>query len=162
MIPNIRPQLYMLVGLPATGKSSWSASWPAMMHLPFSVISSDKVVEYLAKSYNLTYNQVFNAIDYNQIENIIFALAQECIKRGDNIIWDQTNLTPRSRIGKLSLFSEVDYFKTAVIFHTPEHHDKWLNRPGKIIPEDVIENMKKTYLPPSLSEGFDNILEWNQ
>jgi predicted kinase len=52
------------------------------------------------------------------------------------------------------------YTKIAVVFETPRKdiHDKFLNRPGKKIPSEVIQNMISNFVYPSVSEGFDKII----
>lgn len=149
------PVLYMLIGVPASGKSTWVKQ----NRRGAVVASSDDYIEKQAERLGSTYNDVFN--DYVKDAN---RHAQETAKRAfaDNmdVIWDQTNLTKNSRKSKLAM-APKGYEKIAVYFPTPapEIHKKRLaGRPGKQIPDFVLNSMTKTLEPPSKDEGFDDII----
>ena len=66
---------------------------------------------------------------------------QEAVRNGKDIVWDQTNLNPRSRRNKLRMLK--GYTKNAVVFKIPSENiltERLANRPGKIIPENVINH----------------------
>ena len=76
-----------------------------------------------------------------------------------DIVWDQTNLTKKSRKQKLSLLPNT-YTKIGCVFEIHDYEELSRRRElrkEKIIPLDAIENMKKTFEVPSLEEGFDEI-----
>ena len=148
------PKLYMLIGVPASGKSTWREQ-----HAGDAVIvSTDDILEQTAVARGTTYNEVFK-------ENIKFAtqLADErargAFSAGKDVIWDQTNLTPKSRKAKLALVPD-NYEKIAVVFVTPEDAE-WQrrldSRPGKSIPQNILMGMKSTMAWPDPEEGFDLI-----
>lgn len=149
------PTFYMLVGVPASGKSTWVSQ----NRRGAVVASSDDYIEKQAEKLGSTYSDVFN--DYVKDAN---RYAQDTAKQafadGLDVIWDQTNLTRNSRKGKLSMVPK-GYKKIAVYFPTPpsEIHKKRLaSRPGKNIPDFVINSMIKTMDPPSKDEGFDEVV----
>jgi tRNA uridine 5-carbamoylmethylation protein Kti12 len=79
------------------------------------------------------------------------------------VIWDQTNLTVKSRRRKLSMFDSSRWTKFAVSFvPSKEEWQRRLNKrkeeTGKTIPEYVLDEMSKSYEPPMVAEGFDQIL----
>ena len=148
------PKLYMLIGVPASGKSTWRAQ-----HAGDAVIvSTDDILDQTAAARGTTYNDVFK-------DNIKFATqladqrAKDAFAAGKDVIWDQTNLTPKSRKPKLALVPD-SYEKIAVLFLTPEDAE-WQrrldSRPGKSIPQNILMGMKSSMVFPDPSEGFDRI-----
>lgn len=148
------PKLYMLIGVPASGKSTWREQYTG----DAAVISTDDILEQTAVASGRTYNEVFK-------ENIKFATeianarAKHAFATGENVIWDQTNLTPKSRKGKLALVPE-EYERIAVVFLTPEDAEwqRRLDRPGKSIPQNILMGMRDSMEFPGPEEGFDRIL----
>jgi tRNA uridine 5-carbamoylmethylation protein Kti12 len=162
----------MLVGLPGTGKSTWTDRFKrkhiselneqsfktnTQFQYNLSVISTDDIVQTIADQHRLTYNQMFDNITYSFAEKISHKLAKYAFDRNDIVIWDQTNLTLMSRAKKLVLVPS-HYKKICIVFRIPDDHiDRLQSRVGKIIPEDVMMNMIKSYQQPTLTEGFDDI-----
>ena len=78
----------------------------------------------------------------------------------NDIIWDQTSTTVKSRTRKFSMLP--DYYHIAIVFPTPEHKElmrrlesRWES--GKIIPEHVIASMIASWEEPTEEEGFKEI-----
>jgi predicted kinase len=84
---------------------------------------------------------------------------RQAIEDGKSIIWDQTNLTKKQRREKLKHIPDT-YKKTAVYFIVDLKTALQRNtqRPGKVIPPEVLERMIKEYELPVLEEGFDEII----
>ena len=149
------PTLYMLVGVPASGKSIW-----AKTNRNNAVIaSSDDFIEKQAEKMGATYSDVFD--DYIKMANQhAFNSAKTAFENDQDVIWDQTNLTKNGRKQKLRMVPN-HYKKIAVFFPTP-HQDllkkRLSNRPGKNIPDYVMNSMIKTLEKPSKDEGFDDII----
>ena len=149
------PKCYQLVGVPASGKSSWvnNQDWAK----DCVVVSTDHFVEIYAKQVGKTYSEVFNdfmptAVDMMAKEVII---AREL---GKDIIWDQTSTTVKSRARKFNMLP--DYEHIAVVFRCPDVDDltrRLLSRPGKLIPVDVLHDMIKNFEVPTEEEGFKEI-----
>jgi len=81
-----------------------------------------------------------------------------CQANNKDVIWDQTNLTAKSRAAKLKMLP--DYYKIAVVFKTPdaeEHARRLASRPGKSIPEGVLRSMAANLELPTEAEGFQEI-----
>lgn len=145
----------MLVGIPGSGKSTWvsTQSWSKnCVHL-----SSDKFIEEYAKLVNKTYNEVFD----EYVKTATHRLTKHAITTnvaGSDAIWDQTNLTVKSRASKLKLFP--CYKKIAVVFATPDSHElarRLASRPGKSISDAIIASMTSIFQMPTTEEGFDEI-----
>jgi predicted kinase len=152
---NIVPVLYVLIGLPASGKSTWVSQqfWTDEC----AYISTDHYVDRFAARTGHSYNQVFEAVMPRAIRLMMRAV-RRAQDRGLDIIWDQTNLTRASRARKFRILPE--YRAVAVVFAAPEpeeHARRLAGRPGKRIPDTVLATMIKSYEAPDESEGFEEI-----
>jgi len=152
---NIVPVLYVLIGVPAAGKSTWvrQQTWTGSC----AVISTDHYVDRFASRTGQTYNQVFRKVMPRAIRLMMRAV-RRAQAQGQDIIWDQTNLTQASRARKFRILPE--YRAVAVVFAEPaaeEHARRLASRPGKCIPNTVLASMIQSYEPPDESEGFDEI-----
>lgn len=152
---NNNPNLYILIGLPGVGKTTWvnSQFWKN----DCVILSSDNLIEEYAKQNNKTYDEVFDEyinIAIKQINN------DAIIARNNNknVIWDQTNLTIKSRRKRMELFPNYNHI--FVIFGTPEieEHNRRLNsRIGKTISEDLLFKMKNSFEYPTWNENCNQI-----
>lgn len=149
------PKLYILIGVPASGKSTWVANQEWAKNCVY--ISTDKIVEEYAHRRQATYSDVFR--DY--MPTAVNLMTEEVIKAREekkDIIWDQTSTTVYSRLKKFRMLPE--YYTIAVVFQTPnrEELDRRLsNRPGKIIPKEVVDKMIEDFQHPTEEEGFKEI-----
>lgn len=151
-----QPTLYVLVGLPASGKSTWAQQ---QKFTNCVYINTDKHVQNYANEVGKTYSEVFTDYMPQAIE-LMMNEVHEAVDAGKDIIWDQTSTTRASRVRKFTHTQQ--YKKVAVIFRTPEpvEHKRRLNsRPGKVIPLDVLATMSEQWEEPTIQEGFDEI--WN-
>lgn len=152
-----KPTCYMLVGLPAAGKSTWIATQPFDWNRTV-VASTDNYIERAASAQGKTYSDVFKT-EFAAATSNMNATVADAIKNNFDIVWDQTNTTPDSRKKKLKVLPN-NYRKVAVIFNPPpkeEHERRLASRPGKIIPADAVERMASQYVMPTRAEGFDEI-----
>lgn len=150
-------KLYVLVGVPASGKSTWVHNQNWVDECVY--VSTDEFVEAYAKECGLTYSEVFDeymprAIEL-MIERVLWAKAL-----GKDIIWDQTSTTIKTRTKKLRMLP--DYYAIAVVFKIPQSAElqrRLTSRPGKIIPQDVVDSMCLQLInePPTIEEGFKEI-----
>jgi predicted kinase len=149
------PKVYMLIGVPGVGKSTWIKNQDWTAGVP--VISSDRFIDEHAERVGKTYNEVFE--EYAPIAmRLMDNQARVCHANQVDCIWDQTNTSAKSRKNKLKLLPE--YTAIAVVFRTPEkeEHDRRLaSRPGKHIPENVMRSMIKNFDEPTEDEGFEEI-----
>lgn len=85
---------------------------------------------------------------------------RKAVLNRQNIYWDQTNLTAKTRASKLALVP-LTYEKTAVFFPTPNDEElkqRLAGRPGKTIPANVVLGMKSQLEIPTETEGFDRVV----
>ena len=149
------PKCYQLIGVPASGKSTWVAEqdWA----LTCSCISTDKWVEIYAKEVGQPYAEVFK--DF--MPTAVALMAKEVIaarELGRDIIWDQTSTTIASRARKFNMLP--DYEHIAIVFRTPPRDEldvRLSGRPGKHIPKNVIDDMIAGWEDPTEEEGFKEI-----
>ena len=155
-MPNItKPTLYMLIGVPGSGKSTWVSG--QLWACECVYISTDKYVEEIARDLKHTYSEVFQSVMPQCVEKMVDDVINA---REDNkdIIWDQTSTTIASRAKKFYMLPE--YYKIAVVFRTPARDEldvRLCGRLGKHIPKNVIDSMIDNWEEPTLEEGFDEI-----
>ena len=152
----LRPYCWILLGLPASGKSTWRnemfRNYPDVV-----ILSTDDIIEKYALANNKTYNEIFkDYIDTATTE--MFQQFKKAIKEKKNIVIDRTNLTVKSRAKFLSQLPK-EYVPVAIVFEC--HPDilvkRLVARPGKSIPDHVMEDMKSRLEMPSSRESFDSI-----
>ena len=146
------PIVYMLIGVPGSGKSTWAKD----TDLP--VASSDDWVEELSRRQGLTYTEGFRANIEAATEHMYRAV-QGLVEAEQDFIWDQTNLSSFARMQKLSKIPD-SYRTIAIYFPTPEREElerRLAQRTDKQIPMDVIDSMMKNIEAPTLDE-FDAII----
>jgi predicted kinase len=147
-------KLYMLIGVPGSGKSTWIAGqdWTRDCVL----VSTDKLIDIEAGRQGKTYNEVFSSY-IDTATKLMNDDVREAVAEGKDIIWDQTNTSRKSRKAKLAMVP--GYYKIAVVFATPEK-EEWQrrinSRPGKMIPEGVLKAMAQGLQIPEEGE-FDEI-----
>jgi len=150
------PKLYVLVGVPGAGKTTWIG------HQDFNwdnteLVSTDRFVEQYADVNKKTYNEVFEAYMPTAVK-LMAAQVVAARAAGKDIVWDQTSTTVKSRAKKFNMLPE--YEAIAVVFKTPELKELNLrlkSRPGKNIPSHVMVQMIRGFEMPTLSEGFSEI-----
>ena len=149
------PKVYVLVGVPGSGKSTWASNQDWAKDCAY--VSTDGYVERFAQRLGLTYNDVFETVMPRAIRLMTRAVIKARAE-GKDIIWDQTSTTVKSRKNKFRMLP--DYDAIAVVFRTPDSAEwerRLSSRPGKSIPKFVLENMVKNWQEPTEEEGFDEI-----
>lgn len=146
---------YQLIGLPASGKSTWVANqdWAK----DCVVVSTDEFVETHAQEVASTYSEVFK--DYMPTAVKLMAdKVVEAREAGKDIIWDQTSTTVKSRARKFRMLP--DYEHIAVVLKTLNRDEldvRLSGRPGKHIPKSVVDSMIADFEMPNEEEGFKEI-----
>lgn len=149
------PTVYVLVGVPGAGKSTWIRNQDWIKDC--AVVSTDNHVEQEAERQGRTYNEVFK--DY--MPTAVKLMADDVVQAreaGQDIVWDQTSTTVASRRKKFAMLP--NYHAVAVVFPTPEPAElerRLAGRPGKNIPWNVMQGMISGLTLPTLEEGFDEI-----
>jgi tRNA uridine 5-carbamoylmethylation protein Kti12 len=162
-----QPICVVMVGLPGMGKSTFIANtWKGTSAF---IYSTDKFIEEAAAVFGKTYDEMFEDNIKGATESMS-ALLVEAIKNRQDIIWDQTNLGVGKRRKIINRMKEAGYQVCCACIIPPE--EGWFDdlkvwkrrlesRPGKTIPNEVISNMMKSFVVPTLDEGFDMIMFHN-
>ena len=144
-----KPVFLMLVGLPASGKSTLSSELIEDRD-DIVYVSSDSIRKELFGSED---NQDNNQIVFEEMTK----RTKEGLKNGKNVLYDATNLNKKRRKGLLQQLPK-ETVKNVVYMATGYHNIKIQNtQRERVVPEDVIERMYKTLQLPVYSEGWDNI-----
>ena len=141
-------KFYMMIGLPASGKSTIakqiSESEGAM------IVSSDEIRKEMGDENDQTNNEKV----FKEAEKRL----KEYLSQGKDVIFDATNINYKRRRDWLNRFNKFDIEKIAVLVATTyeeclERNDKRKRR----VPEGVIERMYFNFYVPQYYEGFDDI-----
>lgn len=153
-------EIFILIGLPGSGKSTWVKERLQNATRPTTVVSSDDILEAWGREYGLNYSEAFSQINHHWLKSQVNKTFDEAVARGDDIILDRTNMSAKARNAFLSR-TKPNTKKTAVVFSVP--HDVLMQRlknraeaTGKTIPGKVITDMMAMYNPPTTKE-FDEV-----
>ena len=154
-------RIIMLVGVPASGKSTWIEK---EFQGECAIVSSDKHLDEIAEQYGQTYDGIW--AQYSKVaEKMMWEDFDFYVSGGYSpIVVDRTNMSVKSRrkfFERLKNFHRNHGYEIeAVIFNTPEETEwnRRLNsRVGKTIPQHVLESMERSYEQPRLTEGFTKV-----
>ncbi|PWA78639.1 hypothetical protein CTI12_AA214840 [Artemisia annua] len=163
-------ELIMMVGLPASGKTTWAEKWvndhPEKRYVLLGTnLALDQMkVPGLHRKHN--YSERFNSL-MDRATGIFNTLITRASKTPRNFIIDQTNVYKSARRHKLKPFAY--YQKIAVVsFPRPEdlkaRSEKRLRETGKDVPVDAVNEMLANFvLPkskdmPGTDEYFDQVV----
>lgn len=158
---NTKPHFIMLIGLPGSGKSTWTKKFLSNATESYTVISTDDIIMELAEPEGLSYNEAYRKHSA-AATSLMKARATNAFNDGKNIIWDQTNMSQKVRRGRLRRAIDKKYYIEAIDFQTLPHEleERLRHREkteDKHIPEFVMESFSKNYDRPSKDEGFEKI-----
>lgn len=151
-----KPIFTMLCGLVASGKSYYAARLAEETNA--TVFSSDALREEMFGDIN---DQTHNDKVFKELHKRI----KDCLKSGNNAIYDATNISSKRRRTFLEELGKIDCEKRCVIMATP--YEQCLKNNAsrdRKVPEDVIKRMYLTWNTPYWFEGFDaiDIVYWGE
>lgn len=144
-----KPIFYMLVGLPASGKTHQAhllnEKFGATIH------TSDRIREELFQNENC-----------QQDNNLVFETLHKCViddlRAGKNTVFDATNINYKRRIAFLNRIKKIECQKVCLFMATPfETCIQRNENRGRAVPHDVLDRMYRTVWIPGLYEGWDYI-----
>lgn len=154
------PVLYMLIGPPYAGKSTWvKEQIRKINNHEYVIVDTDTWIENCAMNSGQNYNEVFKA-EIRNAKRFMYQQLQVAISENSDIYWDQTNMTKNSRKDKLKNIP-IHYDKIAIVFKLPNDAElarRMTLRKNKIIPQYVLDNMMNSYQEPTYDEGFTRII----
>jgi len=148
----------MLCGIPTSGKSTYVEKLKKIPYWENAVVlSTDAYIEKQAQRLGRTYNEIFDDVIDDATRELELKF-NEAKNDGRDIIWDQTNLTVKTRRKKLSKLPSW-YHRGAVYFEITLEEALKRNetREGKFIPESIIKRMYHQFEIPTMSEGFEYV-----
>ena len=154
-VSDLEKEVIVLVGLPSSGKSTWVRK-KCMEDEEFGqfIISRDGILE--ENTIGKDYEEKWKNADQKQIDRLLQS-SYKWAKEFNSVVVDMTHMSKKSRRRTLSHFDN-SYKKKAVVFLTDMQKLRLQNekRSGKIIGENVINKMMRSFYPPTLAE-FDEI-----
>ena len=157
--PFQTPTVFVMVGLPYSGKSTYIKKDRILRKLP--ILDTDSYIENFAKEKNKSYSDVF-AKTIGRATDRMNSLANAHYKFGQSFILDQTNLSVEKR-AKIIKKAKENGFKVVALAFTPYTDESELKkrinmRDEKKIPLKVLQSMASKYVMPTEAEGFDMVI----
>ena len=141
--------LIMLIGLPASGKTSYAQKMKKRYGEELEIISSDAIRKELFGSEE---EQKYN----DKVFNEVFHRTKKSILKNKITIIDATNLSRKRRIAFLKQFNNCE--KRATVFAIPfEVCCERNNSRERIVPQYAMDRMYRSFEPPHWAEGFNRI-----
>lgn len=152
------PTCYILIGVPGSGKSTWIAKQPFDWNNTV-IASTDNYVDRQAKQQGKTYSEIFKDTMPDAVRDMAQTVVA-AVKNKNDIVWDQTSTTKNTRWKKIRMLPP-SYKVIGVVFKTPAQEElqrRLASRPGKTIPDHVMQSMMNGWEEPTEDEGFDKII----
>lgn len=147
-------KLVYLVGLPASGKSTYANELKGM---GYNIHSSDSIREEL-------YGDENTQGDSKKVFDILHKRVIGDLKSNKDCVYDATGISSKRRIAFLNTISHIECEKICVLFATPYEVclERNKNRNRKV-PEEVIKRMYMNFNIPYYYEGWDEIkIVWSK
>jgi predicted kinase len=144
-----RPKIFVMVGLPGSGKSYKTKELAEQYNA--NIHSSDSIREELSGDIN---NQDINDLVFKTLHNRI----KKDLQNGKNCVYDACNISYKRRMSFLQSLNKIPCEKICILMATP--YDQCLKNNSsrdRIVPEHVIERMYRCFDPPWCYEGWDEI-----
>jgi predicted kinase len=155
------PKMIILVGPPASGKSTWREKFLRESSETWVVASTDDLVDAWAAERNMTYNEAHGKAPWGSFNKTFKYAVRDALTAGKNLIIDRTSMSSKNR---------KDYFKNlpegyeveAVVFVVDQvelerRMKARFEQTGKSVPHVALLSMNKRYEAPSKEEGFTTI-----
>ena len=137
-------KLYTMIGIPGSGKSTIAKQIPNAV-----VISSDAIRKELYGAEEIQGNG-------KQVFDLVYKRIGEELAKGNDVVFDATNLTPRARKAVFRFSAEhIALFVDTLL-------GKCLKRNAareRKVPKEVIYRMHHNLVYPSKEEGFSKIIK---
>lgn len=145
-------ELIILVGLPASGKSTKAN----LLKDGYVIVSRDSIIESMYP--NLNYNEAYKSADFKEVDKELNNQIDLAAKLADKVVIDMTNLSKKRR---KSLINRFKGFKVKCEVFLPPMTtimDRASSRKNKNIQEHAYYDMIRSFYPPSFSEDIHEII----
>lgn len=138
---------YMMMGLPASGKSTIA-----------NTLSNELIVHSSDALRKELYGNENNQENNNEIFLELHKRIKEDLRKGRNVVYDATNISKKRRKAFLQELKHIECTKFCICMMKPYKDCLKDNAErDRVVPVDVIKNMYINWCPPDYSEGFDYI-----
>ena len=147
--PVCEPILFIMVGFPRSGKSTWIKE-----NSNYLVVEPDWIRR-----------EILGHQFHKPAEPIIWLIADSFIRialsQGQNVVLDGTNLLPFIREKYITLAKGMNASVIAIWVDTPmevcvERNNRSVE--GQKLPHNILVSKEEGFVPPSKDEGFDSII----
>lgn len=142
-------KLYVMVGIPSSGKTTW-----AQKNLKNCVIVSTDDVRM-----ELFGNAGINAHDW-RVFAIAYQRVVDALRAGKDVVYDATNIRPKERLMILRHVAKEGIRCEAIAVVrdvTPEKAIEMQKDRARKVPEPIIRQFHRAFVPPSPREGFISV-----
>ena len=149
-----KPHFYMLVGIPASGKTTTSRV--------IKQILENEGREYIYLSSDDLRVEMFGDVNHQENNGELFnemnKRTREALEKGINVIYDATNINRRRRIGLLQQLPKDT--KKYVVYLATDYNVVLQNneKRDRVVPKHVIDRMYKNLHIPVKGEGWDEVI----
>lgn len=155
------PECTILVGVPGSGKSTWIYN---NFSISGDVVSSDNIIEEIAEEWGYSYDEIFKDV-IGFADRVFWDQIKNWSNERFDLIIDRTNMSVKSRRKYFDILLPKGYTFHAVVFPTPEEVEwkrRLASRPGKTIPQDILNSMQKSFVMPTTEEGFSSVTMYKE
>ena len=147
-----RPVFYVMVGPPGSGKTSYIRKYlPQALRLSLD----DLRLMLSGRPFDLRYERMVSVLG-EALMRVSLSRLKEWRR---DCVYDATNVTREVRLRSLAIAQEFDLPAVAIFADTPMEVALARNRRRRRkVPEDVIERFYRLLEPPSIDEGFEEVV----
>lgn len=151
---NKSPVLFMMVGLPGSGKS--------YMANAIEIECNGEIIKPKIHSSDAIREELLHDVNDQEHNKDVFAVLHQRIKddlrNHNSVIYDATNIDKKQRTAFLNGLNGINCVKVCFLVMTPYELCLEQNRNReRSVPDEVIKRMYLKWSPPFLAEGFDTI-----
>lgn len=161
-----QPVAVVVTGVPGSGKTTALKQIFGEELYNRHVVSSDHYIETEAAKMGKTYTEAFSELIADANAHLLVKM-KELKNKGQLIIWDQTNLTPKKRKVIVNRLKDTHHL-VLMVFDVPEDiveqrvADR-ADKTGKIIPDHIQASMRKNFDPSAdMENSFSDIWYWSK
>ncbi|KAK3268071.1 hypothetical protein CYMTET_23404 [Cymbomonas tetramitiformis] len=156
-------EVIMLIGMPASGKSTWakkhSAAFPQKRYVVLGTNDILQQMKVTGMGRKANYVERFQQL-MDRVSPMFGPLLQRAASIPRNYIIDQTNVYAGARRRKMSAFR--NFQKKAMVFVVPHAEmqrraAKAEQEEGKTVPQDVLDNFAANFALPNKGDSFNSV-----